>query len=116
MQRDFIDFDRNRKFSANSIRFVFPIFNFGNSKYKKTPDYLSGVYIKESKIREYKVMYERIKEISPFFRRQRLEQRRPEQDNNNRLLHVFQIPLLPVPGNEDSQTARLLLQPVPFRQ
>lgn len=108
--------DRNRKFSDDSIRLVFPIINFGNSKYKKTPDYLSGVYIKESKIREYKVMYERIKEISPFFRRQRLEQRHPEQDNNNRLLHVFQIPLLPVPGNEDSRTVRLLLQPVPFQQ
>ena len=83
---------------------------------RKPPIICRGFYIKESKIREYKVMYERIKEISPFFRRQRLEQRHPEQDNNNRLLHVFQIPLLPVPGNEDSQTARLLLQPVPFQQ
>lgn len=101
---------------ADSVRLVFLIHTFRNTKYKKTPDDLSGVYIKESKIREYKVMYERIKEISPFFRRQRLEQRHPEQDNNNRLLHVFQIPLLPVPGNEDSQRAQLLLQPVPFRQ
>ncbi len=83
---------------------------------RKPPIICRGFYIKESKIREYKVMYERIKEISPFFRRQRLEQRHPEQDNNNRLLHVFQIPLLPVPGNEDSQTAQLLLQPVPFQQ
>lgn len=94
----------------------FPYLILGIVNIRKPPIICRGFYIKESKIREYKVMYERIKEISPFFRRQRLEQRHPEQDNNNRLLHVFQIPLLPVPGNEDSQTARLLLQPVPFQQ
>ncbi len=94
----------------------FPYLIWGIANIRKPPTDNRGFYIKESKIREYKVMYERIKEISPFFRRQRLEQRRPEQDNNNRLLHVFQIPLLPVPGNEDSRTVRLLLQPVPFQQ
>lgn len=94
----------------------FPYLILEIANIRKPPIICRGFYIKESKIREYKVMYERIKEINPFFRRQRLEQHRPEQDNNNRLLHVFQIPLLPVPGNEDSQTARLLLQPVPFQQ